>query len=222
MTGGTPTEWSGLEEESITARAAACGIILAPRTCAALAAHSRAVMAANDRLHLTTVVDPEEFLERHIGEGFEGASLLAGDLTGALLDIGTGSGFPALALAAARAGLGPIELVEASAKKAAFLESALASWPGGRIKVLRRQVQRAADLPGAREIAVLTCRAVGGWFRLLPKLAPLLAEDGVALLWAGPEVDAVRTRVAWRRLRLLTVHPIPQRDRSMIWMFRRA
>jgi 16S rRNA (guanine527-N7)-methyltransferase len=204
--------------EAIAARAAACGVRLPEAVAAALAAHARAVLDANARLHLTTVVEPAEFLERHLGEAFEGAALLPEDVTGLLIDVGSGNGFPALPLAAARPGLAAV-LVEASNRKADFLRSALRAAGLERVRVVERQVQRAADLADLGPARLLTLRAVGGWSRLLPKLAAVLGPDGEAFLWAGDEVERVRRREAWRRLVLRRERPLPGMERARIWVF---
>ena len=208
-------------EEAIAARATACGIALSMQGLEAVARHARAVIAANNRLHLTSITEPREFLERHIGEAFEGATLLPKDVHGTLLDIGSGNGYPALPLVAARPGLRPL-LVEASAKKAEFLEGVLHAWSVSAGEVRLGHVQRAADLEGVGTVRVITTRGVGGWARLLPKLAPLLDPEGVILLWAGQEVEAVRHRVVWRRYRLEGTRELPGRERSAVWLFKAA
>ena len=62
-------------EASIAARAAVAGIQLHHAAIRALAGHASAVLAANPLLHLTTVTDPVELVERHIGESLEGAEV---------------------------------------------------------------------------------------------------------------------------------------------------
>jgi 16S rRNA G527 N7-methylase RsmG len=104
-------------------------------------------------------------------------------------------------------------------KKAAFLANVLADFAPGSGRVVERQVQRAADLAGVEGIRVITARGIGGWFRLLPKLAPVLGAEGVVLLWAGQDVAAVRRREAWKRLRLLETRPLPGAERTAVWMF---
>jgi len=208
--------------EAIAQRARSAGIEIDAAASAALATHARSVLAANERLHLTTIDAPDEFLERHLGEAFEGASVLDRGVTGIHVDLGTGGGYPALPFLIARPALRSF-LVEASHKKAEFLRRALAACGlSARAEVLERQVQRAADLGEANPIRVLTVRAVGGWSKLVPKLAPLLDANGVALLWAGEEVEQVRHREAWKRFELVARHPLPAMDRAAIWEFRRT
>lgn len=205
-------------ESAIRRRASESALVLDEDRVAALAHHARSVLRANDRLHLTTIVIPEEFVERHLGEAFEGAALLPMDVVGTLADIGSGNGYPVLPLAAARPGLAPV-LIEASKKKASFLAAVLGEFDPARGRVIERQVQRAPDLDDVGGIRVITARGVGGWFRLCPKLAPALDPEGVLLLWAGQDVATVRKREAWRRLELLEVRTLPGADRTAIWKF---
>ena len=215
-------------ETAIQGRAAACGLELDQRTAGALASHMRAVLEHNPVLHLTSITEPDDFVARHLGEGFEGTQLFEAPADGEeklMVDLGTGNGYPALPFAAAT-GLRPV-LVEASARKAYFLRELRTIDGLPRYEILERQVQRAADLePLAPEgsVRVLTIRAVGGWPRLLPKLARCLEpEHGRILLWAGEEVEQVAGRSAWKKtLRLVGKHSIPDRDRSWIWAFARA
>ncbi|MEB3323440.1 MAG: hypothetical protein VKI81_11505, partial [Synechococcaceae cyanobacterium] len=111
---------------------------------------------------------------------------------------------------------------EASQKKVRFLRDVIRiEWFSGAV-VLDRQVQRAADLEEVSPVRVLTARAVGSWEKILPRLIDALDADSLLLLWAGEAVDSVRRRPAWRRLALEKQHALPGRDRSWIWVFKRA
>jgi len=203
--------------QRIVTRAAACSLEIASDTACVLARHMQRVLDADPTLHLTAIDDPADFLERHVGESLEGASLIEPALRGALLDLGSGNGYPGLPVAACRRGLRPI-LAEASRRKAAFLRTLLVpDFPGG--LVIERQVQRSADLGEHDELAALLCRGMGNWERVLPRLAPRLGVDGRLLLWAGERVGQVSKWTAWRRLRLLERRALPGRDRSWIWLF---
>jgi len=208
-TGGFPFETAILE------RARASGAWLGPREVAALAAHARAVYAANPGLHLTAISDPSEFVARHIGESLEGAALLPPLIVGLLLDLGSGNGYPGIPVAVARPGLIPV-LAESSARKAGFLRQALAAAGLGHGQVLHRRVVRAADLENLAPISVLVSRAAGGWDRIVPKLTSRLEAGARVLLWAGPDAESILRRPAWRRLRLASIHPLSGRDRSYV------
>ena len=209
-------------EEAIAARAASIGIALAAPAVAALAAQARAVMRSNERLHLTAVIEPAEFVERHIGESLEGAAMLDPGATGPLLDLGSGNGYPGLPLAVARPGLAAV-LADASTRKAEFLRETIREAGIAGARVLERQVQRAADVPELEGgVRVVSTRAAGGWERVIPRLLPCLRPGGDVLVWAGEDLEKVRGRVVWRRLELVERRPLPGRERSWVWRFRAA
>jgi 16S rRNA G527 N7-methylase RsmG len=201
-------------------RAAACDLALDDRALAALGGQARGVLRRNSELKLTTVVEPLEFLERHIGESLEGAAMLPGEIAGPLLDLGSGNGYPGLPVCIARPGLIPL-LAEARQRKATFLRELLAelSLPG---EVLARRVDRPADLSESRLLSVIVSRAAGDWERSLPRLARCLDDNGRLLVWAGEELEKISGRQAWQRLRLEQRRPLPGRNASWIWLFRPA
>jgi 16S rRNA (guanine527-N7)-methyltransferase len=210
--GPSPFPW----ESAIAARARAAGLDLSDDSAGALAAHARAVLAANERLHLTTVLDPESFLERHIGESFEGAALIPAACAGVLVDLGSGNGYPGIPIAIARPGLAPV-LIESSIKKSAFLREALRVARCERGTVREGNVARAADLGDSPPIDVLVTRAMGGWERIVPKLISRLAPAGIVLIWSTLDAEAILGRAAWKSLEIVTRRKLPGRDRSMIY-----
>jgi 16S rRNA (guanine527-N7)-methyltransferase len=205
-------------EAGIRERARACGIELIDEAVHALATHARAVLKANADLHLTTISDPAEFLERHLGEAFEGAALLPEGTEGLLLDLGSGNGYPGIPIVAARPDLRGL-LTDASKRRAAFLRSAIRIASLQSVDVLERQVQRPLDLEGVDRVQVLTTRAMGGWPKVIPRLVPALAPQAKVLVWAGEEMEQIAQRVAWRKLQQIERRPLPGREQSWIWVF---
>jgi len=206
------------DPSDIRERARAAGIDLNEPASVALAEHARAVLAANERLHLTAITQRDAFFERHLGEAFEGAALLPSGVRGTLLDLGSGNGYPGIPIAIARPGLVPL-LAEASVRKASFLREALAAAGLSQGKVLAANVARAADLEDVPRLAVLATRAMGGWERIVPKLAGCLAPEGVVLLWVGIDAASVFARKAWERLRVEKKRALPGRDNSFVYRF---
>jgi len=208
-------------DERIRSRAGDCGIDLSDETVKALAHHARAVLRENEQLHLTTITEPEEFLERHLGEAFEGAAMFPADVEGSFVDVGSGNGYPGLVLGAARPGLSAV-LADASVRKTAFLRAVIEDAGFKSASVLESQIQRAADLEGDGPFRLITARALGGWPKILPRLRTCLAEGGDILVWAGDEVETIIKREVWKKLRLEEKHPLPAREKSWIWRFRAA
>lgn len=165
---------------------------LEPATLAALHEHYRQLRRWNRGLSLIGPGTGGEALSRHYGESLAALPWLDDD-DRALVDVGSGAGFPGFVLAAARPGL-RTTLVESRQRKWAFLESV--------VRHARRRAREHDDafalscrcinarvddsLPGGlpRRIDVVTSRAVV----ISPEMARLFAEShpGVRfLLWAG-------------------------------------
>lgn len=205
-------------ERRVREIARGAGLDLSDDAVGAIVEQMRRVLAGNARLHLTSITDEHEFLERHVAESLAGAALLDPGISGTLLDLGSGNGYPGVPVAVARPALRAV-LAEASARKAAFLRS-LAELPGlADLKVIERQVQRAADLGSLESFDLLVTRATGSWERIVPRLVSRIAPSTFArvLVWCGKNGPQVAQREAWRkRLHLVRAHAIPRRDASWI------
>ncbi len=204
-------------EEWIDRRATRCGFDPPAETSRFLALHARRVLEEAADLKLTSIRDPDEFLERHVGESLEGAALIPRGTMGVALDLGSGNGYPGIPVAAMHPGL-RMHLTEPSPKKALFMRS-VAGQGQLEVVVLPRAIQRASDLSDLPELALVTSRAMGGWQRIIPRLASKLATDGRVVLWAGADAREVGERASWRALRLADERLLPERDRSWIFVY---
>ncbi len=180
--------------------------------------HARLVLRENDRLHLTTITDPGEFADRHVAESLAATDLIPAGAAGTVLDLGSGNGYPAVPLAVARPRL-RVTMTEASRKKAEFLRDLVRELGVPNLDVLHAHVQRPGDLPEPGPFAFLTCRAMGNWERVLPRLASTLAPEGRVLLWAGPEVEEISRREVWRRYRMVVARPLPGLEQGVLYEF---
>ncbi len=208
-------------EEAIARRAEVCSLQISDADLSGLATHARQVLRGNERYNLTSITDPEEFVERHFGEAFEGATLVDPDAGGVMFDLGSGNGFPGLPFHVVRPKMDPV-LAEVSTRKAAFLTASCLAAGFSRVQVLQRQIQRPADIPEGMRPNYLLIRAMGGWDKILPRFARALGPDDRVLLWAGDEVETVSTRKIWKRFRILHRHPLPGLDRGWIWVLGNA
>src|SRR5690348_17219107 len=77
------------------------------------------LLAWNEKINLTAIRDPVEVLYRHFCESMYAAVALPLQ-AGRLADVGSGAGFPGLALKIARPEL-QVSLIESNVKKATFL-----------------------------------------------------------------------------------------------------
>ena len=208
-------------QEAIAQRASRSGLDLPDSGIAGLATHARQVLKSNERYHLTTITEPEQFIERHFGESFEGATLVDPETQGVMFDLGSGNGFPGLPFHVARPGLNPV-LAEVSTRKAAFLTASCLGAGFGQVQVLQRQIQRPADVPEGMKPNLILTRAMGGWEKVLPRFARELGPTDRVLLWAGDEVESIARRKIWQRYKILHRHPLPGLDRGWIWILGNA
>jgi 16S rRNA (guanine527-N7)-methyltransferase len=147
---------------------------------APLARYGALVLEANRRFNLTGATTPDELLP-HLLDSLTVVPYVAGPY----VDVGSGAGFPAIPVAIARAI--PITLVEATRKKARFLEFALAELglPG---EVIAERAETAAHQAQLRErFASGTARAVAMAPAVAELLLPFVAVGGVAILQRGTD-----------------------------------
>jgi len=164
----------------------------APRV-AALEGHLRLLLAWTGAVNLTAIRDPRAAVAAHVLDALSAVGLLRDEGVRALLDLGSGGGYPglplAIALPAERAGL-----VESIAKKARFLEAAVAGLGlAGRVDVARERAESLAADPRHRERwPAVTARAVAGLPELVELAFPLLAPGGLLVAWKGSAIEEER------------------------------
>lgn len=163
----------------------------------------------NEKINLTAIRDREEMVARHFGESF----LLARDerLDGRLLDIGSGAGFPGLALKIA-CPIVEVTLLEPVGKKRAFLLEAVRVCGFTGVTVRRERLEALEPLEGG--FGTITARAVGNLGELVEYVKPLLAESGRLCLWLSRR-QAIDLRAAKPDFNWL-------REISVPWSFERV
>jgi 16S rRNA (guanine527-N7)-methyltransferase len=143
----------------------------------------RILLRWNQSISLTTVVDPVEILARHFGESIFAWSLLPVENC-RLADIGTGAGFPGLALKIACANL-RVVLVEPNKKKCAFLNEVIRTLELNDVEVI---ASRFDEIRANSDFAnIITARALGGFSELMRWARGSLSFRGHIVLWLGCE-----------------------------------
>jgi 16S rRNA (guanine527-N7)-methyltransferase len=150
----------------------------------------------NQKINLTAIRDPEECVTRHFGESL----FLAGhaQLRGELLDIGSGAGFPGLALKIVFPGIS-VTLLEPVAKKRAFLKEAARACGFRQVDVRAERLEDFGHAPPAFDFA--TMRAVGNLEALIPLAARCLKPNGNLLLWLTTDqaagLSSIKCGLTW-------------------------
>ena len=141
----------------------------------------------NQKISLTSIENPQELVSRHFGESFFGAKFIE-NAACRLADVGSGAGFPGLALKIVLPEL-QVSLIEQDTRKAAFLNEVIRALNLRFAKVYRSRYEGLP--PEIANLDVIAARAVGDHKSLLKWAAPRLSESGQAVLWIGAE-DAAR------------------------------
>ena len=152
----------------------------------------RLLLLWNRSMNLTAVTDPLEIVERHFGESMYAANLLPVENC-RLADVGSGAGFPGIALKIAFPSI-QLLLIETNKKKWAFLSEVVRSIGLTDVEILPERFENIR--PNRIEANIITARAVGGFKELIRWSNRSLAVGGHLVLWVGAEDS---TRIARSR-----------------------
>ncbi|MBM3634958.1 MAG: 16S rRNA (guanine(527)-N(7))-methyltransferase RsmG [Actinobacteria bacterium] len=192
-------------EDRIVNRCARCDVTVAPDAAASIARVLEDMLREPQNLSAVKGIDQAVWV--HAVDSLSGLRVPAiRDATG-IVDIGSGGGFPGLALAAALPAV-PVTLVESEQRKADWLCRASAGFPNVRV-VAERSETLARDEPAAFPAAVV--RAVGPLPVVMELAAPLLAPGGHLVAWRGRR-DADDARAAAAAAAELGLGPTPDID----------
>ena len=112
-------------ETSEIARLIAPFVELNPDQLRQVSTHLDLLLKWNSKVNLTSVRQPEEIIKRHFGESFFAAKqLLSARVTDAVVDVGSGAGYPGIPIAIFAPHTRTV-LIESNGKKAAFLNEVI-------------------------------------------------------------------------------------------------
>jgi 16S rRNA (guanine527-N7)-methyltransferase len=131
---------------------------------------------------ITTVRDPERGVDLHVADSLAGLAVPALREAEAIADLGTGGGFPGLALAAALPDT-RVTLVESVGKKCKFLRRAADAAGLSNVTIVNARAEAWQD--GLATQDVVTARALGPLSVIVEYAAPLLVEGGRFIAWKG-------------------------------------
>ena len=137
---------------------------------------------ADDPEAPTTVSAPTEAVDAHVADSLVALELPAVAGAREIADLGSGAGFPGLALAAALPAA-RVCLLESAARKCAFLGRAAARAGIANAEVVHARAEAWDE--GREACDVVTARALAPLSVLAEYAAPLLREQGVLVAWKG-------------------------------------
>jgi 16S rRNA (guanine527-N7)-methyltransferase len=172
-----------LTNQEIAASMGLYGVSATNDLCDKIRAYIAILLKWNQKISLTTVTGPAEILRFHFGESLFAASA-APIRHGRLADVGSGAGFPGLAI---RLLVETIEvvLIESNTKKTAFLSEVTRELGLRGVEIFRGRMDDFDS--GAREINLITARALGQHENLLKWSHSRLDSSGKLIMWLGEE-----------------------------------
>jgi 16S rRNA (guanine527-N7)-methyltransferase len=192
------------------------GVFLSTTASAQLAIHFRLLLRWNSKINLSAVREPADIATRHFGESLFLSKLLAPPV-GAVVDVGSGAGFPGLPLKVMWPEVAFV-LLEPNQKKATFLLEVIRQANLNAVEVATERLEAFSRSARVGCCALATMRAVGVDEAVLESLHRILTPAGQAALFLG-EADAQKLSKGG----LFTWDPpvrIPHGDRRVIMLGR--
>ncbi|HMN96883.1 MAG TPA: 16S rRNA (guanine(527)-N(7))-methyltransferase RsmG [Phycisphaerales bacterium] len=165
---------------------------------------------ANARFNLTAILDREQAWTRHILDSLTLMAPLATLEAATVADVGSGGGTPGIPLAISLPQT-RFTLIEATGKRARFLESTAAALGLTNVRVLAERSEKVGRDPAHREsFDVAVARAVGPLTVLLELTVPLVRTGGHVLAIKGERAatEIVEAKPALHRLHSAALEPI--------------
>lgn len=153
--------------------------------------------------NLTTIEGLDEGIDRHLADSLAGLIVPEVAAATSLVDIGSGAGFPGLALAIARPDI-RVTLVESERRKADWLRRASAAIPNVRVVHDRSEHLASAE---RESFPLATMRALGPLPVALELTAPFVRVGGAVVAWRGDEADPGTEAAGLRAARELGLEP---------------
>ncbi|HEX9923195.1 MAG TPA: 16S rRNA (guanine(527)-N(7))-methyltransferase RsmG [Anaerolineae bacterium] len=150
--------------------------------------YSRELIAWNERVNLTRIVAPGEIVTKHFLDSLS-VSLVLPELRSpfAIIDVGSGAGFPGLPLKIALPDIA-LTLLEATAKKTAFLEHLVGVLGLTGVTILTARAETVGRRPEKREqYDAAVARAVSALSVLVEYTLPLVKVGGWIILQKGQD-----------------------------------
>ena len=171
----------------------------------------------DERSSVSSVTEPERAWRVHVADSLSGFAVTELAVATSIADVGSGNGFPGLALAAALPAA-KVDLIESVRRKCEFMRRATAAATIGNARVICERAEtwaeRAPPQGGRGAYEIVTARAVGRLSTLAELASPLLREHGLLIAWKGrrdseeeAELERAADQLGMRPWEILPVGP---------------
>ncbi len=170
-------------------------------------------LLAVERASVSSVTDPVGAWRVHVADSLTGLDVPELREAKRIADIGSGAGFPGLALAVALPA-SQVDLVESVGRKCAFMRRAAGAAGIANAHVANARSEELAAGEGREAYDAVTARAVGRLSTVAELASPLLRSGGVLVVWKGKrdpgeeaQLEDAAAKLAMRPERVLAVGP---------------
>jgi 16S rRNA (guanine527-N7)-methyltransferase len=168
---------------ALAPEAARFGLEVTPEQIALCERYADELIERNTSVNLTAITDPVDIAHKHFLDSWTAFAARRWNGKERVIDVGSGAGFPGLALRIAQPGL-RTTLVESVGKKARFLEDVSGILGLTDVEV-RNERAEALGRERRDRYDVATARAVGTLAQVIEYLLPFLRIGGDAVVWKG-------------------------------------
>jgi 16S rRNA (guanine527-N7)-methyltransferase len=183
-------------------------------------------LQAADPTASTTVRDPAEAVDRHVADSLVALELPVVRAARRVADLGSGAGWPGLALAAALPAA-RVSLVESAARHCRYLEKAVAAGGLPNAYVVHARAEEWPAGIGVHDL--VTARALAALPVVCEYAAPLLARGGALVAWKGlverseaTAGAAAAVELGLEAVEVRTVRPYATAERRTLHVFRKV
>jgi 16S rRNA (guanine527-N7)-methyltransferase len=183
-------------------------------------------LQAEDPAASTTVKDPRQAVDRHVADSLVALDLPAVRRARRIADLGSGAGWPGLALAAALPDA-RVALVESAIRHCRYLERAVSAGGLQNVDVVHARAEEWADGLNAHDL--VTARALAALPVVCEYAAPLLADGGVLVAWKGAVDDqevadgaTAAEILGLEPVDVVSVDPYPAAERRTLHVLRKV
>jgi 16S rRNA (guanine527-N7)-methyltransferase len=172
-----------IPDETIIRCLGSYGVVPDTSQCGQIRTYVSTLLKWNRSIALTSITDELEVIKFHFGESVFALFAIQGQ-NSRLADVGSGAGFPGLALKIFSDSL-DLVLIESNARKCAFLLEVSRSLGLSGVRVLRSRFEEAGEFRAS--LNFIASRALGGYSELLDWSKESLVDGGKLILWVGGE-----------------------------------
>ena len=173
--------------EQLKADAAAIGVTLTEEMLSRFEQYCCMLLDWNQRMNLTAIKEPEAVAVRHFADSLTLLACCEVSPGASVIDVGTGAGFPGVALAIARPDL-RLTLLDSLNKRLLFLKE-LTGKIGVQAQLIHSRAEEAGRGKQREQYDLATARAVAPLNLLCEYCLPFVRVGGIFAAMKGPDVQ---------------------------------